>query len=134
MFRATISMTTLALGFSVILMVQVIHQFCAAKNKQIQEYSDNQNAPQTTAVDQPSDIVPPPAYPQQQTVTIQAPPNQSLPQGTPQAPTYIQLPNGQVQLIQPGQAQTVYVTAPKPPPIYKTSEEHLATFQWPKLS
>ena len=65
-------------------MVQVIHQFCAAKNKQIQEYSDNQNAPQTTAVDQPSNTVPPPAYPQQQTVTIQAPPNQSQPQGAPQ--------------------------------------------------
>ena len=63
-------------------MVQVIRQFCAAKNKQVQDY--NENAPQTTAVDQPSNTISSPAYPQQQTVTIQAPPNQSQPQSAPE--------------------------------------------------
>ena len=60
--------------------MQLIHQFCITKNRQVLEYSYNQqeNAPQTTEISQQLDNESPPPYPQKQEVTIQDPPPQHI--------------------------------------------------------
>ena len=97
-------------------MGQAIHQFCAAKNRQIQEYSINEqnNARQTTENNQQMNPISPISNQQIQTTTIQAPSLYQNPIHSPPPPG--------------AQAQFAYISPPEPPPIYNTNEERLAWF------
>ncbi|CBY32298.1 unnamed protein product [Oikopleura dioica] len=100
--RACLAMSCLALIFSILVAIQVIKELCKAKNQQVRE-----------------NIV-------QQPVVVQS----VQPAPVPSAPTYVRLPNGQLQLIQTVQQpapQTVYVQ-PRPIVPAIASEQHMHSF------
>ncbi|CAG5086256.1 Oidioi.mRNA.OKI2018_I69.PAR.g11156.t1.cds [Oikopleura dioica] len=134
MLRGSLAMSCLALIFSTLLAIQVIRELCMSKNQQVRANAVAEtNA--TTQFDQNGNLAPPPyqnqPQPQQQPVVVQT--VAAPPPPPPVAPTYVRLPNGQLQLIQTVQQQTpqtVYVTNPAPQPVYpvKTSEQHFYSF------